>query len=165
MFNKFFWFLIAFIMVGFLFLLLVNKAIKVQEVTGNESQIVKVFFNNSKLDPEMLDCSKVFFVEREIEQVDDPWKVALGELLNGPTDDEKTQGYMTNINPDVQVQNFVVDNGVARVDFSKELELGVGGSCKTTAIIAQIKETLKQFDDIKDVVISIDGRTEDILQP
>jgi len=34
-----------------------------------------------------------------------------------------------------------------------------------TAIRAQITETLKQFPTVENVVISIDGRTEDILQP
>jgi hypothetical protein len=33
------------------------------------------------------------------------------------------------------------------------------------AISAQIRETLKQFSTVKGVIISIDGRTEDILQP
>jgi len=32
-------------------------------------------------------------------------------------------------------------------------------------IISQIKQTLKQFPTIKDVVISINGQTEVILQP
>jgi len=33
------------------------------------------------------------------------------------------------------------------------------------AIRAQIRETLKQFPTVDEVIISIDGRTEDILQP
>ena len=175
MFNKFFWFLIAFIMIGFIFLLLVNKALKVKEVVDNtvepvvsevsESQIIKLYFNNPKLDPEMLDCSKVFAVEREVGKMDGLEMFTLEKLLEGLTDDEKAQGYTTNINTGVEIQDFFVDNNVAYVDFNNQLEQGVGGSCKTAAIIAQIKETLKQFDDIKDVVISIDGRTEDILQP
>jgi len=45
------------------------------------------------------------------------------------------------------------------------LQYQVGGSCRVSAIRAQIIETLKQFSTVKNVVISINGRTEDILQP
>jgi len=45
------------------------------------------------------------------------------------------------------------------------LEFQVGGSCRVAAISAQIMETLKQFPTVKDVIISINSRTEDILQP
>ncbi|HPP18950.1 MAG TPA: GerMN domain-containing protein, partial [Candidatus Dojkabacteria bacterium] len=58
-----------------------------------------------------------------------------------------------------------IEDGVARVDFSKELEEGVAGSCKVESIRAQIEETLKQFDNIDSVIISVEGKVEGILQP
>jgi len=45
------------------------------------------------------------------------------------------------------------------------LEFQVGGSCRVSAIRAEIIQTLKQFSTIKEVIISINNRTEDILQP
>lgn len=51
------------------------------------------------------------------------------------------------------------------IDFDERLEFQVGGSCRVAAISAQIRETLKQFPQVKEVIISINGRTEDILQP
>jgi spore germination protein GerM len=45
------------------------------------------------------------------------------------------------------------------------LEFQVGGSCRVAAIRAQITDTLKQFPPVDEVIISIDDRTEDILQP
>jgi len=45
------------------------------------------------------------------------------------------------------------------------LEEAVGGSCRVTAIRSQIEQTLKQFSTVQSVIISIDNRTEDILQP
>jgi spore germination protein GerM len=50
-------------------------------------------------------------------------------------------------------------------DFNERLEYQVGGSCRVSAIRAQISETLKQFPTIKDVIILINGRKEDVLQP
>jgi spore germination protein GerM len=60
---------------------------------------------------------------------------------------------------------LTIEDGVAKVDFNEQLEYEVSGSCRVSAIRAQITETLKQFPTVKEVIISIDGRTEDILQP
>ena len=64
-------------------------------------------------------------------------------------------------------KNLLVEikDGIAKVDFNDKLEFQVGGSCRVAAIHAQIVDTLKQFPTIQDVLVSIDGRTEDILQP
>ncbi len=110
---------------------------------------VKAYFSNVSLDPKTESVALA----------------AMTELLDGPTDAEKTQGYTTNINPGVKVQKLTIENLVAKVDFDKQLERQVGGSCRVTAIMAQITQTLKQFPTVKNVVIFIDGRTENILQP
>ncbi len=125
---------------------------------------VKAYFNNSKMDLE-ISCNKVFPVEREIAKTPVVAHAALEELLKGPTDKEKESGFFTGINPGVKIQKLTIENGVARVDFDAQLEFQVGGSCKVSAIRAEITQTLKQFPTIKNVVISINGRTEDILQP
>lgn len=93
-------------------------------------------------------------------------RTALTELLKGPTEQEKLYyGVFTSINPGVKIQSLDIRNEIAYVDFDSTLEFQVGGSCRVAAIRAQIVNTLKQFPTIKDVVISINGRTEDILQP
>lgn len=130
-----------------------------------EKMTVKVFFGNSIFDPEVLDCSKNFSVERTIPKTLAVGRAALEELLKGPTEAEKNEGYFTSINPDVKIQSLTIEGGVAKVDFDKQLEFQVGGSCRVGAIASQIKETLKQFPTVQEVIISIDGRTEDILQP
>src|SRR5690606_22250048 len=90
---------------------------------------------------------------------------AMEELLRGPTASEKSAGATTSLNDGIKIQRLVVENGVAEVDFDEQLQFEVGGSCRIQSIRAQIRETLRQFPTVKDVVISIDGRTEDILQP
>ena len=96
---------------------------------------------------------------------EDMAKAALEELLWGITQTEKNQGWFTNINSGVKIQNLIIADGIAKVDFSEELQKGVAGFCRVTAIRAQITQTLKQFSTVKDVIISINGKTEDILQP
>jgi len=125
---------------------------------------VKAYFNNDRLDPEY-SCNKVFPVEREIIKTQAVARAALEELLKGPTAREKFEGFGTSINPEVKIQSLTINDEVAKVDFNEQLEFQAGGSCRVTAISAQIRETLKQFPTVKEVIISIDGRTEDILQP
>jgi spore germination protein GerM len=61
------------------------------------------------------------------------------------------------------LQNLTIENGIARADFNSALN--VGGSCRVTAISSQIKQTLLQFDTVNQVIISINGRTDNVLQP
>lgn len=130
----------------------------------SETIEVNVYFNSGKMDPEY-SCNKVFAVKRKIPKTQAVGKAALEELLRGPTDEEKSQGFLTSINSGVKIQNLTIENGVARVDFDEQLEYQVGGSCRVSAIRAQITQTLLQFSAVQNVIISINGRTEDILQP
>ena len=125
---------------------------------------VKAFFNNDKMDPEF-SCNKVFGVDREIAYTPAVARAALEAMLLGPTEAEKGEGYFTSVNPGVAIQSLVIDGGIARVDFDLEIEARLGGSCRVSAIRTQIEETLKQFPTVESVVISVNGRTEDILQP
>lgn len=130
-----------------------------------DSLIVKVFFGSNTLNPKAIDCTKVFGVDRRIPKTQGVARAALEELFKGPTPDEIKNEYFTSINPGVKVQNVVIEDKTAKADFNETLDFLVGGSCRVTAIASQIEETLKQFPNIKNVVISINGRTEDILQP
>lgn len=129
-----------------------------------EIQTVKIFFQNNRLDP-AISCDKVFPVERIIPKTQTLGRRALELLIKGPTFGEKSQGFLTGLNPDVKIQSLVIENGVAEADFDEQLERGVAGSCRVTAIRVQIVETLKQFPSVNEVIISINGQTDLILQP
>lgn len=143
----------------------INKVITPVIFSKVEAMEIRAYFGNSKKDPNVLDCAKEFAVERRIPKTDAPDRAALEELLKGVNALEGKDGYFTNINSGVKIQKLTIEDGIAKVDFDKTLEEAVGGSCRVTAISAQITETLKQFPTVKKVIISIDGRTEDILQP
>jgi len=130
-----------------------------------EQMTVNVFFSNNKIDKDTMYCEKTYATPRLIPKTPAVARAALEQLLLGPTAAEKKAGFLTSINDKVKIQKLTVENGVAKVDFNKQLEYKVGGSCRVAAIASQIRETLMQFSSVKSVVISIDGRTEDILQP
>ncbi|GEM_PF-1457710 len=137
---------------------------KIANTLKFDKMTVKAFFNNNKLDL-AVSCNKVFSVERTVFRSPSVGRIALEELFKGPTDKEKNNGYFTSINPGVKIQSLYIEDGVVKADFDQTLEQGVGGSCRVTSIRAQIVSTAKQFPGVKDVIISINGRTEDILQP
>lgn len=131
---------------------------------SQEFMTLKVYYNNPESGEEF-SCNKVLPVTRQIPKTQGVARAALEELFKGPTDEEKKQGYSTSIPSGVKIQSLNIENATAKIDFDEQLDFQVGGSCRVAAIRSQITETLKQFPTIKTVIISINGRTGDILQP
>jgi len=129
-----------------------------------ETTVVKVFFSHEESRTEM-DCSVTSPRERVIAKTQAVARAAIELLLVGPTLEEKSAGYFTSINPSVKLNSISIQAGKAKVDFNGQLEQAVGGSCRVSAIRSQIEDTLRQFPTVKEVVISVNGQTEDILQP
>lgn len=89
---------------------------------------------------------------------------AIWELLRGATDEESDDNFASHVPQGVKLNSLKITGNTVAVDFSSEIE--GGGSCRVTAIRAQIEDTLKQFDGITNVVISVDGgNPEEALQP
>lgn len=104
-------------------------------------------------------------VERTIQKTVAIGRAAIEELLKGPTPEEKAQGLSNPIPANARLLSLKIVDGVAYADFDEALQFGVGGSVRTMAIRRMITLTLTQFSTVNEVVISIEGRTEDILQP
>ena len=152
------------LIIGLIIILVLAGVIGYFIVEQRKTIIVKIFFSNSQEDLQALNCEKVYSVERQVLK-NKAMVQALEELLNGPSLEEQEKGYFTNINSGVNINSFIVEDNIAKVDFDEQLEYQVGGSCRVMAIRSQITGTLVQFPEVNDVIISINGRTEDILQP
>lgn len=124
-----------------------------------ETSKINVYFSKGDI------CENVVAFEREIPKTEAIAAAALKELLKGPSGAEGIGGFSTNINYGVTLKSLKIENTVATADFDETLQAGVAGACKVTAIRAQIEKTLKQFPTVKSVVISINGKSDDILQP
>ncbi len=128
--------------------------------------IVQVFFSNIQRDPNLLSCDVVYSTTREVAQPEQRVMTALTQLLAGPTEDESKEGFISSLpETGVVVNSINLKDGVFTVDFNQALQAGVAGSCRVQAIRAQITQTLLQFDGVTDVVISVEGKSEAILQP
>ena len=125
---------------------------------------LEIYFGNAESDPKG-ECEKAVPAIRSIAKVEKIGTAALQELLKGPTDEEKALGFLTILPSDAKLQTFTIEGTEGRPDFTAELDKSIAGSCRVLAIRAQIEKTVLQFSTIKTVRISVEGRTEDILQP
>lgn len=126
---------------------------------------ISLYFGSTEEDPEVQNCDVTYPVQRSIPYTVATAEAALERLLEGPTSDETDQGFFTSIPVGTELNSIRVENGVAYADFNENLQEGVGGSCKVSMIRSQIEETLLQFNTVEDVEISVNGQTENILQP
>lgn len=131
----------------------------------NKLTNVGVFYPNTVMDPNATDCSQVFEVYRTIGDTPGIARASLIQLIKGPTQEEQQYGFITDIPGGVQINGIKLTSGDLTADFDQTLQQGVGGSCATAAIRAQITKTLTQFPTVKNVTISIGGKTADVLQP
>jgi hypothetical protein len=154
-------------------------------VTVEDGNVVKVITDNKydeisqevieeDFDEDVLELDVYFYkiedgmeelgvVTRRVPVTQNVGTVALESLLEGPTAEELADGYQTAIGEGVRLLSLRIEDYVAYADFSSELD--ASGSATVMMIREQIEKTLLQFDTVEDVVISIEGETEEVLQP
>ncbi len=126
-----------------------------------ETMVVKTYWTN--LETSGL-CSAVTATERRVAKSAAVGYTALTELFAGPNTPEAMAQLSTSIPSFVAIKSLTINDGVARVEFTKSLE--TGGSCRVTSIRAQIESTLKQFSTVTSVILSTEGRSPaESLQP
>lgn len=107
----------------------------------------------------------VIAVQRFVPRTEALGRETLEALLVGPTDEEKQVGVVSAIPEGVRLIDLYIEDGVATADFDRTLQDGVAGSATVTMIREQIERTLLKFDTVDAVLITIEGESEDILQP
>lgn len=125
-------------------------------------EVKTYFFNDSVYKNN--DCTETSPITRTVFDTKNLAEASLRLLLEGPTDAEIDNGYTSSIPRGVWLNSVKIEDGVASADFSKELS-STAGSCNVIAITSQIEKTLLQFPTIKKVKISVEGKTEGILEP
>lgn len=131
-----------------------------------ETLSLKLYFANNIYNKDMLDCRLVYEVTRVVPYTKSVASVALSELIKGPTEAEKDNGYLNLLPEGTKVNSIKIEDGVLFVDFNKEVEYG-GGSCAMASRISSLDKTLKQFPTIKEIKYSVEGNSnqDEIFQP
>jgi hypothetical protein len=104
----------------------------------------------------------LFVSQRRAEFEPGVGRVALNDLLSGPTDAESEAFIGTEIPDGTELLGLDIDDGVATVDLSAEFAQG-GSSLEETARLAQVVYTITQFDTVRSVRFRIDGEPVDVF--
>lgn len=126
---------------------------------------VKVYFGNSERDPQAVACDTAYPVARRIPRDGDALSFALRELLKGPSLSEQRQDFFTGIPVATLIRSASFLEGKVTVDFFGDFMREVGGSCRVTAMRAQVEQTIRQFPDVREVTITVEGSSEGVLEP
>lgn len=106
---------------------------------------------------------KLFPVERKILAGETAEEAAIRGLLKGPARTEKEKGAISHVPAGTKMKAVSKENGIAFVNFSKELEQYEGGAEETLSMVSQIVYTLTDIPGIKKVRILVDGSSEVVL--
>ncbi|MBI4650740.1 GerMN domain-containing protein [Candidatus Desantisbacteria bacterium] len=126
--------------------------------TKNEEIInITLYFGSEDSDEFIIESREIYKTKLSVNQA----KQAILKLIEGPNNENASPV----IPKDTKLRELYVENGHAYIDFSKEIsENHPGGSKAESATIGSIVNTLiKNFSDIKDVQILVEGKVIDTL--
>ncbi len=136
---------------------------------SSKTTTIKVYFSNEKLNPNIIDCNKVFPVTRKIPKTTAIAKAALEELFKGVTKEEEAKGYgsIPTAESNGVLKSINVKNGAAYVNFTKLILEQMGNattSCGGGQYFGMIEKTLTQFPTIKKVYYAVEGDTNEFYE-
>ncbi len=157
-----------------------EDAVQEAKKTESKEMAVKVFFGNKNLNNNPGDCKAVFPVERMVPNDLIVKRRAFEEVLLGPTDAEKAQGYYSAIpskeeminyreqkkqeagqapydGEEIKINSVKIMIGMAYIDFSPEIFVLDADDCRAEMFRAQFFETAKQFSKVGGAIITVGG--------
>ncbi|MGE3802907.1 MAG: GerMN domain-containing protein, partial [Candidatus Kapaibacterium sp.] len=134
----------------------VRVPVKISVSPGKKTKPVFIYFPNSKMGS-LKDCKLVYPLSRELpEKSQGLIRGAVYYMLKGLSQSEATEGYRDIIPEGLRLNRVSLEEGVARLDFSRELNQ-IKRSCDAEALRSQIEQTLAQFQTVNAVVITANG--------
>ena len=93
-------------------------------------------------------------------------KATIEELLKGPTEFDRENGFFSAIPEGVVVNQVRIEDDLITVDFNNRIDQGVAGSATVLAIRGQLEKTLLRLPGIKQYRLTVDGGSREVqLEP
>lgn len=108
------------------------------------------FFQNAKLTP----------VERELPTNEIPVAIAIDQLMRGPNEQEKANGFVTVIPEGTRARNVAVEGETAIIDLNSHVTNFKGGRENAERIVGQIVHTAASVKGIKKVMLELGGKDQ-----
>lgn len=119
----------------------------------SETMTIKLYFLNTKNDPNLEDCRDVKQLTRVVPKTAGVARAALEEYLKGPTPEEEARGFTGFGPPETTglLKSIKIKNGAAYIDFDKKImeQLGAASSSCGGGFFVGLERTLTQFPTIK----------------
>jgi spore germination protein GerM len=129
---------------------------------GSSSTVtLTLYFGSTEMNPGLLDCSKVYSVERVVPAAPDTAETALLQLVAGPTEKEMTEGYVSTFSTATRsiLKSAKIEKDTAYVNLVdvRPILPSVSSSCGSSAFLAEVENTLRGVAPVTRVIIAIDG--------
>ena len=134
-----------------------------QKIFGEETTELNIYFPNTTQTEYISDCSKLYPVKRLVKKSENLANAALWELLKGVKTEEKNEGYISFIHADTGLRTVKIREKTMEIDFDKAIKREIKNQCQVQGVMAQLRQTVTQFDTIDSIIVSIDGETENIF--
>lgn len=122
---------------------------------------VAVFFDNTVMNPDAVNCSAVFAVDRTVPAAPDEAAAALGQLLAGPTPDEEADGYSSWFSAATAgaLLGVNVEGDTAYVNLAdlRQVIPNAGTSCGSGQFMASLNATTTNATGATTVLYAFDG--------
>lgn len=92
----------------------------------------------------------------------DPVEFALSELLKGPSPEEKTQGFYSEIPQGTKLLSVTEQPKVLTINLSSPFTSG-GGSTSMIQRLEELKRTVKAIDTQREIAVAVDGKPLELL--
>jgi spore germination protein GerM len=121
---------------------------------GGPRDVVTVFFSKAQGSQSIVDD-----VARKLpeEAQAEPVQFALTELLKGPTPEEKTQGFYSEIPKGTKLLGVKAYDHTLTVNLSKQFTVG-GGSTSMQQRVEEIKKTVYSVDSNHQLTLAVEGQ-------
>ncbi len=128
----------------------------------SETMTIKLYFTDSRNNPNVEDCAKVRAVTRTIPKTNAVAKAALEELFKGATKTEEADELSSIFSEETKdiLISVKIKKGVAYINFKGKVVEILGNattSCGGSSYYASVEKTLKQFPTIKKIFYAIEG--------
>lgn len=130
-----------------------------QSNTPISRDVVTVFFSKTQGNQSIVED-----VVRKLpsEAKNNPLQFALEELLKGPTPEEKSQGFYSEIPVGTQLLGLEHHRSVVSINLSKQFTTG-GGSTSMTQRLEQVKQTVYSVDNTHQIALAVEGKPLETL--
>lgn len=139
----------------------VQPALASDPARAAHSLRVQLWFSNDRLNPDAMDCSAVFPVERRVPATRAVAAATLRALFAGPTPEEAASGYRSVFSPASAnlLKSVAIRHGTAYVDLHDlgEVISGATSSCGASEFHAQVAASLKRYPSVKRVIYAFEG--------